>query len=180
MQIFTGYFARIKGYLDFGLVPVAIAAKPPAGWRHPMYRKFAPSWSIWKEWHDARDSARDERYAVRFRKEILQDLEPESVRRELEEFGDNLVLCCYERPENFCHRHLVATWIAEHLEIPVVEISMQCPQCGENLRNSDFETCGVGGVSFSYQIACPVCGARGPLRPTLQDARTAYFRGDHE
>ena len=27
--------------------------------------------------------------------------------------GTEIALICYEKPENFCHRHLVAEWLQE-------------------------------------------------------------------
>jgi uncharacterized protein YeaO (DUF488 family) len=121
MQIYTGYFAKTKKYSDAGIVPVGISGKLPEWWKYRHYRQFAPSWSIWKEWHDSQDTARNERYAVRFQHEILNRLRPDDVLRDLSAFGKNLVLCCYETPDKFCHRHLVAQWIEKHLKIEVTE-----------------------------------------------------------
>ena len=28
--------------------------------------------------------------------------------------SDQIILLCYEKPDDFCHRHLVAQWLTEH------------------------------------------------------------------
>ena len=35
--------------------------------------------------------------------------------------SDTIALVCYEKPSDFCHRHLVAKWINENTNIEVRE-----------------------------------------------------------
>ena len=64
-----------------------------------------------------------ELYTERFEKEILDKLNPEDVVKELLTLAGNfkgvnyspeIVLVCYEKPTDFCHRHLVADWLNEY------------------------------------------------------------------
>lgn len=48
--------------------------------------------------------------------EVLGRLEPERVEREIADIvaaagGTFAVLLCFEKPSDFCHRHLVAGWL---------------------------------------------------------------------
>ena len=36
--------------------------------------------------------------------------------------GDNAVMLCYEKPGDFCHRHLIADWITKNTGITVEEV----------------------------------------------------------
>jgi len=32
--------------------------------------------------------------------------------------GDrDIILCCYEKPGEFCHRHVLANWLADKIEV---------------------------------------------------------------
>ena len=35
--------------------------------------------------------------------------------------GQDVALCCYEKPEEFCHRHILADWIKEKLGVEISE-----------------------------------------------------------
>lgn len=35
-----------------------------------------------------------------------------------------MILLCFEKENEFCHRHLVATWLEKSLEIKVQEVSI--------------------------------------------------------
>ena len=58
----TGYYAK------HGTLPnaIAISAKVPDFYKGKCYKKLAPSWSIWKEWHDSDKSDKNEWYTKRF------------------------------------------------------------------------------------------------------------------
>ena len=35
--------------------------------------------------------------------------------------GRDIALCCFEKPDDFCHRHLLADWLNEKLNLGVEE-----------------------------------------------------------
>ena len=59
-------------------------------------------------------------YIENYNKEVLSVLDPKQV---YEELGEDAIIICYEAPEDFCHRHLVAKWLEESLGIKIEEIS---------------------------------------------------------
>ena len=113
-MLYTSYFNQNKRLLENDLVPIAICGGLPNGYHGLWYPKLAPSWSIYSEWLSYHDTIR---YRQRFFKEILSKRNPEQVYHELYELNDNsfdFAMICYEKPEDFCHRHLVAEWFTSH------------------------------------------------------------------
>lgn len=110
MKIWTSYFANIRNIDLDKIMPIAICGKAIDGWTYPQYKRLAPSWSIYKEYKDSLDR---ERYVRRFTAEILSGLDRSEVMRDLENLSDgkDIVLVCYEKPGDFCHRHLIAEWL---------------------------------------------------------------------
>ena len=35
--------------------------------------------------------------------------------------GEEPIICCFEKPNEFCHRQLVATWLEKNLNIEIKE-----------------------------------------------------------
>jgi uncharacterized protein YeaO (DUF488 family) len=120
-EIYTTYFANLKNlYPD--IVPISICGKAPNGWNGLQYKKLAPKWSFFKEWKENHDN---DFYIKHFNEEVLQPLNAFTVVNELFELAqsDKIALVCYERPEDFCHRHLVANWIKDWTMIDAREFA---------------------------------------------------------
>jgi uncharacterized protein (DUF488 family) len=80
--------------------------------------KLAPTWKILNEFKvkNKTDPTFAERlYKDAYNNEILQFLNQKSVFNDLCQIyqGEDVVLLCYETPDKFCHRHLVAKWFYE-------------------------------------------------------------------
>jgi len=50
---------------------------------------------------------------------FLDNLDAAKVYQEL---GNDAILLCWERPNKFCHRHIVAEWLSKSLNIQVNEL----------------------------------------------------------
>ena len=115
-MIYTSYFGKVKE-LDLGLyTPIAICGKAVDGWQFPQYKRLAPSWSIYSEYK--LHGGTEERYIERYKAEILGKLSIDKVVDDLYSMtadGTDPVLICYEKPGDFCHRHLVAEWLGKDL-----------------------------------------------------------------
>ena len=128
MEIATGYFAKAKAYSDMGYALVNIALKKP--WflannlvLHEPHYKPCPNVGILALKNNPKE------YAERFPKEVLRFISPYDFYTVL--FGiaktartDKVVLLCYESPEKFCHRHIVADWLAKGIGISVTEVDV--------------------------------------------------------
>lgn len=118
-MIYTGYWAKADYYKSKGLVPVGISGWSPDGYTGKTYKKLAPKYSWWKEWHDKNLS--EQWYTEKYYETVLNVLNPKDVVAEIQQMGDNVILLCFETPEKFCHRHLVARWLREKINLDVCE-----------------------------------------------------------
>lgn len=109
---YTSYYANVKR-LPREVVPISIAGKAPDGWKGLEYKKLAPKWWFFKEWKENHDN---DYYIRNFNKEVLDKLNPNAIWKELRELsnGGSFALICYEKPGDFCHRHLVADWLKKN------------------------------------------------------------------
>lgn len=123
-MIYTSYYANMKKISARfpNLVAISIAAKPPRGYDGLEYKKLAPKYDFFKKWKENHDN---EYYIREYNKQVLNTLNPKLVVEELYRISKNkdIVLLCYEKPNDFCHRHLVADWLSEN-GYPVDEIKL--------------------------------------------------------
>lgn len=121
MKIHTSYFAvlaRVKN-------PIAICGKSPSFYHGPEFKALAPKWSFLRDWKDGKITDSD--YVREYNKLVLDVLDPHEVVKQLQQFypeEDEVTLLCYERPADFCHRHLVADWLIQ-AGYPVCEVLMR-------------------------------------------------------
>ena len=95
---------------------VSIAGKSPEWYFGAEYKKLAPKFWFFEKYKRDGDK---EFYTEQYYKEVLDKLDPEEVYNDL---GQNAVILCWEKPGEFCHRHIVAEWLANALDIEVKEI----------------------------------------------------------
>ena len=114
-MIYTSYFAKLKA-LPATVIPVAICGKAPEWYNGLQYKKLAPKYDFFMEWKRNHDND----YYIRcFNEQVLSKLNADTVVRELTELtkainkDTDIALLCYEKPSDFCHRHLVAEWLQE-------------------------------------------------------------------
>ena len=119
-MIYTGRFQDVKKYEKAGLVPVSIAGYAPDDYKGIQFKTLAPKYSWWKEWHDKRLS--NDWYKAKYQETVLDKLNPKIIANRLQSFGDNVVLLCYEKQNEFCHRQLVRHWLRS-AGVPVCEYS---------------------------------------------------------
>ena len=108
-MIYTSYFAKLNK-LPPNVVPISICGKAPAWYNGLQYKKLAPKYSFFSEWKKNGDN---NYYIEHFNDEVLSTLSPQTVYNELLKLsgGKDIALICYEKPTDFCHRHLVAEWL---------------------------------------------------------------------
>ncbi len=114
--MYTGYFAKLRTYEKAGLIPIAICGGIPNWYKGLWYKKLAPKWSFFNEWKNGTEHKGDNNYYVQhFYNEVLDKLSILQVIEDLQRIANTkdthkIILLCYEKPEDFCHRHLVADW----------------------------------------------------------------------
>jgi uncharacterized protein (DUF488 family) len=109
----TSYFSRFSHHPN----AISIAHTTPASFLGRIYSPLAPPW--WLISAMKQNKITKEEYKRLYYRDILNKLDPQEVFAEL---GPDAILCCYERPDDFCHRHIVAEWLSDALGITVEEI----------------------------------------------------------
>lgn len=119
-MIFTTYFAKLPK-LPEDIIPISIAVKPPAGYKGLSYSKLFPTEEMVRRYKKTKDEMSYIRY---YQNNILNALNPYDVLEDLRKLAgsDKVALVCYEKPGDFCHRHLVAKWL-KRIGITVTELS---------------------------------------------------------
>ena len=129
-MIYTSYFGKINNIytVDTSAVFCAICGKCPEWYKGNWYKKVAPKWQWWKYWHDTYAGKYESEesksyYMSAYKKTVLDVLDKRMVIDELNSIanGKNLYLLCFETPEKFCHRHLLANWLNDGLNEKIVE-----------------------------------------------------------
>ena len=119
-MIYTSYFGNIEKILasipDAGFV--SIAGKTPDWFKGQKFKPLMPHYSWWKEWHSKFEGMLDSSeskdwYSKMYSKTVLDQLDPLDTARDLKDLvgWKPTFILCYETPEKFCHRHLVASWL---------------------------------------------------------------------
>ena len=107
-MIYTSYFANLKNLPD-NIVPISICAKAPDWYKGLQYKKLAPKYDFFMKWKENHDN---DYYIKCFNEQVLNKLNAADVISDFLHIGDtDICLVCYEKPNDFCHRHLVADWL---------------------------------------------------------------------
>lgn len=109
-MIYTSYFSSRKYKTEDG---VAIA-RWCSFWSGSKFSALAPSEELLEWWKSLPFKDREKaepkwHYEKLYRKQTLSKLDPKEVARLLE----GKTLLCFEKSEDFCHRHIVAKWLQE-------------------------------------------------------------------
>lgn len=110
--IYTSHFSNLKNAIN----PISIAGGCPDFYNGPQFKKLAPKYTWWKQWHDEKLS--NEWYVEKYNKTVLQTLKPAEIFSELFEFypgADTITIMCWEKPGLFCHRHLIGEWLSKNI-----------------------------------------------------------------
>lgn len=114
-MIYTSYFAKLNK-LPNDIIPISICAKAPDWYNGLEYKSFAPKYDFFIEWKKNHDN---DYYIEHFQTDVLDELNIDKVIDELGyltsyDQSKDVCLICYEKPSDFCHRHLVADWLNEN------------------------------------------------------------------
>lgn len=118
MKIYTSYYGRMK-YLPKNIIPVCISLSMPKEIILPRIKQLMPSWDILNEY---KHTGNKEVYTERFIKEILGKTSVQEIMRYIRWIANNyranpgydICLMCYEKSDDFCHRHIVSKWLREN------------------------------------------------------------------
>lgn len=118
INIFTSYYANIPN-IPQGYITVSIAGKCPSFYNGLEYKKVAPKIQFFTEWKKNNDN---DYYTHCYNEQVLNTLNATDVVQDIinlakeQNYSNNLniVLLCYEKPNEFCHRHLLSNWLYKY------------------------------------------------------------------
>lgn len=116
MIISTSYFAK-AAYVPN---PVAICGKSPSWFSGFEYKQLAPKYSFFIKYKNGEING--DEYTEEYYRLVLNKLDPMQVWKDLSKFGDNITLLCYEKPDDFCHRHIAREWLNKSLNLNCTEL----------------------------------------------------------
>ena len=114
-MIYTSYFAKLKSLPD-NIIPISICSRAPEWYKGLQYKKLAPKYDFFMKWKENHDN---DYYIKCFNEQVLDRLNVAEVVLELSQVllsagKSDICLICYEKPTDFCHRHLVAKWLNDN------------------------------------------------------------------
>ena len=115
-MIYTSYFAKLKDLPD-NIIPISICGKAPNWYKGLQYKKLAPKYDFFMKWKETHDN---DYYIKCYNEQVLNKLDVINVVRDLicivpeDTTGEYICLVCYEKPGDFCHRHLVVDWLSKN------------------------------------------------------------------
>lgn len=121
-MIYTGYYAKLNSYKNLGLEPIAISGKVPDFYEGFCYPDFAPRYKMFQRWKNKEIT--NEGYVEEYRAH-LNTLNKDEIDFDFKEYtveGNNIILLCYEKSGEFCHRHVLADWLEENFGWRIEEI----------------------------------------------------------
>jgi len=121
-MIYTSYFSAAEKLAEKhkDVRFVSIAGYSPEWIRVNLlkYRDLAPKREWWQEWHSTFENNLESSeskawYVEKYEDTVLSELTPERVASDLSVLAEGADVCmlCWERPDKFCHRHIVAEWL---------------------------------------------------------------------
>ena len=127
MKIYTSYFAKLNKILDGGYFPISIARYIPKGIDNiSQLNIFAPSEELLR---NIKSGEIDE---TEYEKIYRKDMERFDFNRIWDTFEQiseingkkDLVLLCYEKSGDFCHRHIFASLMGEKTNNKIEELNV--------------------------------------------------------
>ena len=129
-KIYTSYFGNLRKLNEAGIVPISIARWNPKWFHGFTMQELAPTKYMLS------DACSTEEY-IRLYKQILSGMYSGAILKSIESMGKgrDVALLCYEKPGDFCHRHMFAEWFTKTTGIQIDEFAVpvvkQIPQYTE-------------------------------------------------
>lgn len=133
-MVYTSYFGKMSKFPK-NYIPVAICGGIPHWYNGAWYKAPAPKIGFFQEWKKNQDN---NYYIQHYKEEVLDKLNiskviidihmmvPEEIRAVMKDSiwkspDFHVVLLCYEKTGDFCHRHLFANWLHDTAGLEVTE-----------------------------------------------------------
>lgn len=121
MNIFTSNFAKAKSLDSSKYLVVAISRYVPKGYSGVRELRFAPSRRLLMSYKKGLSS---DLYTRAFFNELIDKENVYAIFKDLSRlsYGRDIVLCCYEKAGDFCHRRLISEFVLTHWNYDIKEL----------------------------------------------------------
>jgi len=112
MKIYTSYYAKLRK-LPENIIPISIALYTPKFYKGLVYKKLSPTANILSLY---KTNGNKNMFEESFQKQVLSNLKYGDVINDLKLLSNDndIALVCYEKSDDFCHRHIVAKWLSSN------------------------------------------------------------------
>lgn len=114
-MIYTSYFANIKKidgicYAVSGLVPSFYNDLMVSNSNiYKRYIDFAPKKYWWQQWKIGK--LNNDQFVKLYQETVLNQIDINNVLKQFNQHNKDIFLLCYQKPNDFCHRHLICQWL---------------------------------------------------------------------
>lgn len=119
MKIYTSYFGNSRKLNAAGVMIICVAIGKPRFIQAPQILNVCPTRYM------ISGACSHEEY-LKLYDRILSGQDANQVVKQIEMLsrGKDVALCCYEKPGDFCHRHILAKWLTEKTGIEIKEFGV--------------------------------------------------------
>ena len=112
MAIYTSYFGNYRNFPE-GSVTVSITRFPPKNWKGLQLQSLAPTADKLQKLKNKEidETVFSYQYLAQLNKDSNLRERVKAVLYHLDKEYKNVILCCYETKDEFCHRHILAEWL---------------------------------------------------------------------
>ena len=122
MNIYTSNYIKARSLDSHKFFVVSISRFVPRDFYGVQWLDFAPSARLLA---DYKKGLSESEYSERYIRSLGRPSFVHGSFRQLalRACGRDIVLCCYERPEAFCHRHILSDYVFDHFGYRIEELS---------------------------------------------------------
>lgn len=114
-MIYTSYFASPFLRDNNDIIAISIARVTPKWFSGPSLLEVAPPYSLVKMYKDnINEIGIQDYYRSVYTSEVLNRIDVHRLKQYFSFFTKDIVLCCYEKTGDFCHRLLLGKWLSDN------------------------------------------------------------------
>ena len=130
MKIDTSYYGNLRKLKAANIVPISIALWTPKWYTGLTCKDVAPKAYM------LNDDLTQEQYTEMYKRNVLSQHYPSSIVEKIRRLsqGKDCALLCYEKPGEFCHRHILADWLNKELNAGIEEYDVGGEEAQESVQ----------------------------------------------
>lgn len=118
-MIYTGYYSKLKMYKESGLKAISISRTEPKSITvDGKIIELAPSQELFEK---SKSGCISNMEYTSMYLDQLDTLGIKNILLLIHNYGDDVVLLCWEAPNKFCHRHILADYINKRTKLEIKE-----------------------------------------------------------